>query len=254
MNTLSKVLAVAVFAMSLAFLGFVSVMIVGGPNWGAERVALLSDGYTFDKSEGEIVQWTAKLKGAAVGGATTVQPQAIINARKDLQRKQSDELNGLETRIPRMEQDLTRLEHLVEVDNQAITNRRESLQAQIDALRAEHLRTATDIQARADEGRETLLEVRARRHDVFRVDEQVEELNADASRLRDEKALLESRLTIIEGNNAQLERRRRRLAGQLGTTVPDDSAADSVPTPAAAAAVDSDPEVATPEVATPEIN
>lgn len=220
MNTLSKVLAVLVVATSLAFMGFVIVMLAGGPNWGAERLALEDHGYSFTKSEGEVVQWSAKFGSGddvqTVGSSTPIEPEAIISARKHLDSQQKQEINRLQTENPILEADTKTLKDLVQVDMKAIDNRRASKQQAVEDLREEHVQVATDVKQKAIEGTETQERVKARRRDVYRVREQIEEIEADTARIVDERDLLQIRLTILEGINERLASRRKRMENRLG--------------------------------------
>lgn len=225
MNALGKVLVVLVVATSLAFLGFVAVMLVGGPNWGAERVALINEGYSFNKSEGEVVQWSARYgndadssKNETVGSSTTIEPVAVISARKHMKNRLQQEITKLSEENPRLQQEMEVIRNLIQVDMDAILNRRASLQKEVEALRGEHGMVADRIDAKARAGWEKQKEVMARRHDVYRIWEQLEELEADTARIRDERKLLEDRLTILEGDNRRLTSRKDRMEKRLGTT------------------------------------
>ena len=58
MTTLSKILALFITAASFAFLGFVMVSLIAGPNW--QGMAHEFDAYTFENSGGENPTWSAK--------------------------------------------------------------------------------------------------------------------------------------------------------------------------------------------------
>lgn len=220
MTTVSKVLAVLVVTMSLAFFGFVSAMLVGGPNWEKERRSdvLLDEGYTIEATEGEVVTWTAKVAGQSVGGASPVEPKAIVAARKDLKSKQETRIADLKRETEALQTALDALRALIAKDRRAIENRSHTLEYLLEQQAEANLALAEEIEQVSTDGLATQKTLKARRNDVNRLQQQIRELRAETAKIVDHEKLLESRLTILLGEIERLSDRRDQLREQLGST------------------------------------
>ncbi len=82
MTKFGKALVVFVAVMSVAFLAFIGVTALAGPNWQAKAADL--DGYAIDPVPGDVVQWkvTERVTGKELGTKPTL-PAALKAAQAD---------------------------------------------------------------------------------------------------------------------------------------------------------------------------
>ncbi len=219
MTSVSKVLAVLVVTMSLAFLGFVSAMLVGGPNWFAQRrdELLLREGYTFKRSEGEVVSWSTSRGDEQLAGGMLFEAKAIVKARSDLENRQRAEIGELSDETKKLQDQLDQLQAWIEVDRQALENRAATLQYLLDQQAEQIAAIAVETAKVNEQGVQTQATLKARREDAQRLQQQIEELIAETERIIAHEELLEDRLTIMLGEISRLKARRDRLQSRVAT-------------------------------------
>lgn len=213
MTKISKCLAVFTTAACLAFLGVASVSLVAGPNWEAEAREL-SD-FSFEKSEGETITWSAKetVSGKPVSrGSSPVLPKVIIAARKSLKQKQDDELLKLEDDIEKIEPRSDEAKQLIEVDLQAIAKRKAELVDELEEIHRNTEAVSSQGIKKSQAAQATRATVAQRREDVIRLRTQLAEIRTDKFRAMEQVTQLRDALATVRSSLERLERRRKQLA------------------------------------------
>lgn len=217
MTNIGKVLVVVTLAASLGWLGFVMAVVAGGPNWRgmAESNPELRD-YEFSRTEGENSQWQAKLRGSAQTVATDASlAKVVLQVERDVQNRQNQILNGnpatntpaLQQQIDQLQQSLEQARKFAAVDAQALTTAETQLTQNLTEINRQIAATTQEIAKLADQTAATQAEVTARRGDVYRLRQQLQELETDRDRLIGLQPRLRDRIVQGKADVAALQRR-----------------------------------------------
>jgi hypothetical protein len=224
LTTIGKCLAVATAVLALAFAGFALIATAGGPNWQAKAAAL--EEYEFQRTEGENPQWTASYRLGAggssesVGGPAQVLPQKLIDALNHKQQSQRDELQRLDAEIqgnPQaglapLEQRIQEARQTIEVDLKALGEYEGQLAAELQRVLAASEELSQQVVQKTQEGFDKGREASERREEIYRLRNQLEEINADIYRTRTQQDKLRDLLNRTYGAIGRLERRKQQLA------------------------------------------
>lgn len=214
MNTISKTLVVFITAASLAFVGFAAVNLLGGPNWEAE-LQLLTE-YSYEKSDGPTPEWTLthRRSGDTVT-SSRILAQLVAEALKDQTRRQQEEITRMQDEIPGRQRALELAQTVNARDRQAMAGREQALAT----LLAETNRLANEASLAGINKYRQAMAVRAvaerRREDVFRLREQLAEIDLETYRLIEQKRRLQDLLIQYHGVNERLYKRHNQLRKQL---------------------------------------
>jgi len=219
MTKISKCLAVGTVVACLAYLSFVSVSVVGGPNWASKmNQEDLRASYVITESEQDeegntTFGITSRKAGAAVGGSLPHRPAAIVAARKDFDAQLKSEIQELEQNITEVEDRLAEAREFNEVDTKAMQTRLTELKAELAAINTAIAEVSDEAVARSAEAERVLDNVRQRREDVMRLSNQLEVILTDiyqaerqAERLRDELWRVRGRIDRLKRRNEQLKK------------------------------------------------
>ncbi len=227
MTIISKVLAVILATASLAFLGFVTLNLVGGVNWQAEQ-DVLSEHYNFEFVPGtetttHSVNVTHRVTGTAVGSGHPNWPAAITAAHQDWLQRQQTELAGLQLKIngdPAAGQ--TSLKAQIEETEKFERQDEAAVQAHIARLEADLLQLKQDIdlliqeeKAKAQEAYTLDALTKLRGQDIHRLETQLDEIRTDRYQAEKHKLKLTDLVNQLEANIERLKRRREQLL-QMG--------------------------------------
>jgi hypothetical protein len=220
MTTISKCLAVLISVASFAFLGFVTALVAGGPNWAVKMNDLTEAyGYQFERSTGETPTWSVKAgtkQASVTAGSSPIAAQAVIAAHNDLKQKQQTEIDlldaeigtpqnpGLEERLGQIKKDMAADLAALEKASQKLTGEIEQIDKQISDENDQAIKQAQDtikVQQTAQ----------LRRDDAARLRNQIAETQADAFRYDVQRKKLADQLVRIQGSIERLEKRRQRL-------------------------------------------
>jgi uncharacterized protein (DUF3084 family) len=211
MEKLSRVLAVVVAVLSVAFMGFAGVVSFGGPNWEAEARAM--EGYTFSRSAGDNPVWSAT---RAVGSEelstkSPLLPAVLTAAIKDRTTKAQERLTLLNADIPALEQQAKTLQAMQDSDVPALSQyfqvqskRLSDTHAQIDATSQQQKTIADDIRKFEEQ-------LTSRREDVFRLELEHRVLTADVERAKQNVSVVEEQIRLLEDELDKSMRRSREL-------------------------------------------
>lgn len=217
MSTISKTLVVFITAASLAFLGFAAVNLLGGPNWEAELQQLTE--YSVEKSDGPIPEWTLthRRSGEKVT-SSRILAQLVAEALKDQTRRQQEEITRLNENIPKVQRSIEQATALNARDRQAMQTREVALAG----LLQETNRLANEAALAGINKYRQAMAVRAvaerRREDVFRLREQLAELDVETYWLVEQKHRLQDLLIQYQGVNQRLYNRSNQLRRLLNPT------------------------------------
>jgi hypothetical protein len=217
MTKLSKVLVVFTTVMSLAFLAFIGVTAIGGPNWLATAQGL--DGYTIERTGGENPTWkvTERVTGKDLG-AKPYLPQAIKTAQDDRIQAQQQRLTALDEEINRVKQTIEAEKPTSDIDAAGIEARFAELTKTLGDLDQEILRLTREGTEQAQQAEALRAEAAARRDDVARLQTELSQVRTDRYRVEEQITQLHRRLIRLRG---QIDRAARRQEQLRGETTPD---------------------------------
>jgi hypothetical protein len=203
--------------VGVAFLGFVAVSLLGGPNWQAKMEAADLKDYSFEASGDEIPTWTVKRVhgGDGVGGATKIAPKAIEEARKDLKSKQVSEADSLEKDLKYWQDQLAEARKFTEQDAKGVELRLKELDDELAALNKKIEEVSAIVTERAQQVRAKQAEADRRLEDIRLYEAQLEELRTDRFRALEQQKILRDQLIRFRGTNDRLQRRNDQLKQEL---------------------------------------
>lgn len=213
MTKLSKVLVVFTTVMSLAFLAFIGVTAIGGPNWLATAQGL--DGYTIERTGGENPTWkvTERVTGKDLGSKQYL-PQAIKAAQDDRIQAQQQRLTALDEEINRAKQAKEAEEPVSKVDEEGIQSRFAELEKTLGDLDAEILKLTREGTEQAQQAEALRAEAAARRDDVARLQTELTQVRTDRYRIDEQITQLHRRLIRLHGQIDRAARRQEQLRGE----------------------------------------
>jgi hypothetical protein len=194
MTTFSKILALFTTAACFAFLGFVTVALIAGPNWQGETNNYPN--YTFEYSGGETPTWSAKRRDddQAVGGASPVLPKKLVDVLSQIKQEQQAKIGLLDNGDPQTQtvgiQELDQYLHDSELGIQALLykdiaalNRQETkLQGDLKIVRDSLETTSREVTDLVTTIESIYIEAERRRADIYRLQNLVAEAETDRHR------------------------------------------------------------------------
>ena len=209
---LGKIFAVTVTVLSLGFMGFAAVTVVGGPNFQTDQVEVLDD-YVFELTPGENPTWEVKARRSkeTVKGSAKSLPEVIVAARQHLDGLQTEQLAALNAEIDAIAPQITVEQELIEIDLKAMQTRVTELNNRLTSLLGEIKVKSDELIKLTDDTQKVRAEAGRRREDVFRLTNQLAEIRTDAFRLQEQKYKLINVLIRLRGSIARTERRNVQL-------------------------------------------
>jgi hypothetical protein len=210
MTKVAKVLVVFTTVMSLAFLAFIGVTAVAGPNWQGTAAEL--DGYTIERVPGDVVSYkvTERVAGKDLGAKPNL-PAAIVAAQTDRIQAQTARKTDLDAQIAAVRQARDEEKPASEQDAAGVQLRLGQLAEALDQLDQQVLALTQEGTKQAQEAEKVRSEAAARRADVARLQNELAAVRADRYRVEEQIAQLKQRLIRIGGQIDRAERRREQL-------------------------------------------
>jgi len=215
MTKIGKALVVFVTVMSLAFVAFVLVTTLGGPNWQARAEAM--EGYTIEATGTETPQWkvTERVTGKDVGTKGYL-PDAIRSAQNDRVTAQQQRITDLDGNITRLQQTIEAEKTAAATDVQGIDARLTQLTDEMARLDQQLLTLTQQGTEQAQQAERLRTEASARRADVARLQGELAQVRTDRYRLAEQIQQLERRLVRLGGQIDRAERRHTQLQERSG--------------------------------------
>jgi hypothetical protein len=231
MEKFSRVLAVLIAVLSVAFMGFAGVVSFGGPNWEAEAKKL--QGYTFLESEGQNPTWTATraVDREALSPASPILPEVLTAAIRDRVTKAKTDRDELVAAIPQVEQQTKTLSDMQAADVPALDA---YFQQQLQRLAQTNVtidETSKQQEMVSAEIRKVEDQLASRREDVFRLELEHRVLVADVERVKQNVGVVEEQIRLLEDELDKAQRRKKDLDDQGIPAAPAPGAPVEAPTP-----------------------
>jgi len=209
----SRLLAILVTVLSIAFLGFALAVKLGGPNWDATARGMTA--YQLTYVPGENAQWTATSADGESVGSSPVLPGVIVAALNDKIQKLQDQLNNLNERQPQVDENLTRLNQQIEADREALAAGIDDKRQHLAQLEQQTAQLSNQVIQQTAAGSAVEQVVSDRRSDVFRLQNQREVLRADEARIAQIHRQMADLIEQIDADLAKARRREQQLRSQL---------------------------------------
>lgn len=221
MTIFSKVLAVLVTAVSLAFLGFVAIGLKAGRNWGADANKV--EAYDFTQTPGAVPTWAAAPRGKDANplpavASTPVLPEAILKAQLNVQDRLKADIDALDQQIAQYEPALKQFPIQRDIDIQAMKNREAELVERANVMQRQIEQMEKDGSLLTERATTTETTAADRRDEILRQQNLLAAVEADKHRWIEQKKTLENRLIQLRGDIAALERAQSRLPAVAGAT------------------------------------
>jgi hypothetical protein len=218
-----KVLAVFVTVVAVAMMGASLAIFFVHPDERAEMNTPAMRNYTFEQTTGENPQWTVTRRFStdpanpqdrgSVGTFKTAY-DALIKAHADLKTYLTQQAGQMVADKTIVDEQRALFSAGQDQDKIAISNRAEQLKVISDkAIENLQIRSA-EVQALSVKSRATREETAARRTDVLRLSNELEEARTDLFRLNAVRRDLTDRLVRLEIENRELADRQAQLASQ----------------------------------------
>lgn len=242
MTKIGQVLAVCIAVASVAFMAFAVASTVAGPNWsGDEGIQSLPD-YLFELAPGTPETpptWSVKRRRTqeSVPPSTPILGHAVLTARRDLTKKQIAQIAEFDSNInsvpsPVMSANngnpatITLAEKIAlsekanADDVKGMRTRETEMVAEYKALQAEITAIFDKIIATTLESQTTRAEADRRREDVFRLQNQIEEIYTDRYRAIEQQKKLRDLLVRLRGSIARAQRRENQIKNLIYDETP----------------------------------
>jgi len=220
MTKLSKVLAVLIAALSLAFMAFAGAAFVGGPNWVAESEAEDLNPFRFDKEinaqDGKVTWSVTAVVGSPDETKAPIKKSAvladtIIAARKKLSTDQDAAIAKLTEQMPGEQSKLDRVRLVLGHDVRALKAFTDNLKKDV----AQQWELAEDqskqIVSASQETQAKQIEAGNRREDIVRLKTQLDVLRADLYQAEKHQVTLRDLLYRLQAKVAAAQRTREKL-------------------------------------------
>ena len=227
MTTFSKILALFTTAACFAFLGFVTVSLIAGPNWAGETHEFPD--YAFEYSGGENPTWSVKSRDndQAVGGGSPVLPKKIVDVLNAIKQEQQAEITLLDEGDPQkgikginqLDDEIHNAETGIEVllykDIAALNQYRGKLVNDLERVQTANETTSREVTNLVTTVEGIYLEAERRRADIYRLQNLVAEAETDRYRAVEHQKKLRDVWERYQGVKHRLKERNQILQEQL---------------------------------------
>ena len=186
MTRFSKILAVFVTIASLGFFGAVMISsFFAPPNWLKYSQADYFDGYAIAKTVSADAAWEATR--ASDGGKVATSkslPSVLAKVMDDHAQQQQQELSELSERQPQIQEKIDKLQKLNKIDEAAMQAYIQALRARLSEITQQYNTLSEKVAGMSAEASDVENQVKARRDDVTRLGQEVQEVEADLFRVK----------------------------------------------------------------------
>ena len=215
MTKLGKALVVFVTVMSLAFVAFIGVTAIGGPNWRAQAAEM--NDYGFKRAPGDVPTWevTHRVSGEIVTNAPSL-PAALRDAQRHQQQQQTQAIAALDTDIKAAQTTIDAEKSASAADAEGIDKRLAQLNQLLGQLEQQVAEVTRQGTKQAELAGTTRAQVAARRGDVARLKTELSQVRVDRYRINEQIQQLEQRLIRLGGQINRADRRHQQLETREG--------------------------------------
>lgn len=227
MTKFSKILALFTTAACFAFLGFVTVTLMAGPNWQGQTHSFPD--YVFEYSGGENPSWSAKRRDndQAVGGASPVLPKKIVDVLSQIKQEQQAEIALLDNGDPQkrikgitqLDDEIhnpeTGIEVLMYKDIAALNRYEDRLIEDLGRVQTAYETTTREVSDLLKTTEGIYIDAERRRGDIYRLQNLVAETETDSYRAIEHQKKLRDVWERYQGVIHRLEERNGVLREQL---------------------------------------
>lgn len=208
MLKISKILALFIAVGSVAFAGFVIATTFGGTDWGAELHQPYFAGYTVTRTAGENPLWqaTRKIDGQQVGSDRAL-PRVLVKVLADARQRLNTRIQDLNAREAIITPRIALLKTTMDADKIALAKYELDLRTLLTQIGKSTSEVSAEVVAGTAESQKLENQINLRRGDILRLQQQVEELRADQSRLTQMRVELDNQLTQVQGDLLRAEER-----------------------------------------------
>jgi len=216
MTRFSKILLVLVLFACVAFMGFTAVSSVGGPNWPKEKEAMTD--YLFEYQPGENPIWSVKTRRAGEQISTSpVLAKVIVAAQKHKINQQNEKIEQVTKTISPLKKAIENWQQINLVDSEAMNLKAADLKGKISALDSEITQLANEGIKISQQTVEVNQQAAERRADVFRLQDQIEEIRNEKYLTQEQQKTLRDYIARIEGKVQRLQRQKESLEKATGS-------------------------------------
>ena len=213
-STIGRVSTIMVTMFSVAFMAFAISRWATVPDRVSEARELTE--FTLTKTEGETPSWSASTRLTGESVSTSSNMSEVLEAM--YKRSTTDAqavLTEYQEEIPFLEEDLSSAKSSIEEDSKAVATKSKQLVAimeQLDEVVETVSAEATREKATAQKTQETR---ERRRSDVYRVHEELAQVNTDQFRAVQLQKQLTDMIRRVQGNVIKLQTRQQQLKESL---------------------------------------
>lgn len=221
MTRIGKLLAIFVTIASLSFVGFAIATVFGGPDWQSVMQARYFDGYRISKSAGPDGTWSA-IRGSDEQqvASSKILPEVLAKVMDEVHSTNQQRIQELQAKLPVLEARVAELAAAREADKKALDVYVERRRAEVEKVRQQNDTTSAQVVTATTEAQKLENLIIARREDILRLKQQVEELRSDLFRLQEIEAQLENLQNQVDGNLANARLREKMLKERSIKEVP----------------------------------
>tara|TARA_R110002095_G_scaffold210856_1_gene198398 strand:+ start:4905 stop:5594 length:690 start_codon:yes stop_codon:yes gene_type:complete len=210
MTRFSKILLVLVLFASIAFMGFAAVNAVGGPNWQNEAESMTD--YLFEYQPGENPTWSVKTRRAGEQISTSpVLAKVIVAAQKHKLQLQNEKIDLITKSISPLQSAIKNWKTINQQDREAMDVSAGELKQKISALDVAITQLANEGIKISQQTLEVNQEAAERRADVFRLQDQIDEIRNEKYLAQEQQKTLRDYIARIEGKVQRLQRQKESL-------------------------------------------
>lgn len=212
MTRIGKILAIFVAIASLSFVGFAIATVFGGPDWQSVMQAKYFDGYRISKSTGPDATWTA-IRGSDEQqvASSKVLPEVLSKVMDEVHSSNQQKIQELQAKLPVLEARVAELAAAREADKKALDLYVERRRAEVNKVREQNETVSAQVVTATTEAQKLENLIAARREDILRLKQQVEELRGDLFRLQEIEFQLDNLRNQVDGTLANARVREKLL-------------------------------------------
>lgn len=217
LTRISKVLAVFLAVGSLAFVGFAIATTFGEPDPAVLLRDPVFEGYSVALQPGGAGVWEARraADGSTVASSKNVY-DVMVKVLDDANKRNNDIVTARKATQEALEGKLATLQSAIAQDEQALVDFETKQRDLLEKVREEEKRTISQVITATAEAQKLENAVAKRREDVFRLRQEMSELDVDLYRLQEIERDLENVKVQVQGDLQRATDRNQQLKDRLG--------------------------------------